>query len=147
MKDEMYGKTVVLNRQLDGVECWNFTDGSLHVLAAGVRVRTEHVNDETSTVVMVVDEKGDAPGVELVMKDGTPRTGYRFIVNNAKLAEATGLKVPRRTRDVVGEMMAWEQGELDERKTASLFRHLKKAGLLPGLQGCYGREARRLEVA
>jgi hypothetical protein len=143
-KDGIYGKTVVLKEPVFEVECWNFADEARHVLAAGSRLRVEHVNDETSTVVTLVDEKGEAPGVELVLKDGCRRTGYRFVVDNVKLAGATGLAVPARTRDVVAEMMAWENGELDEKKTLGLFRHLKKDGILPGLQGCYGREARRL---
>jgi len=105
------------------------------------------VSDPTSTVVMLVDEAGNAPGVELVRKDGVTQTGYRFIVDNVKLAKATGLDVPRKTRDVVAEMMAWEQGELDDEKVLSLFRRLKKDGILGGLQGCYGREARRLGIA
>lgn len=146
MKNGIYGKTVVLKEPVFEVECWNFTDGSLHVLTSGSRLRVEHVHDETSTVVTLVDEKGGAPGVELVQKDGSKSTGYRFIVENVKLANATGLDMPAKTRNVVAEMMAWEQGELDEEGTLSLFQHLKDEGTLYELQGCYGREARRLGV-
>jgi hypothetical protein len=145
MKDSIYGKTVVLLKAVEA-ECWNFADGSLHELPEGARIRTEHVSDETHTVVMLVDEKGEAPGVELVRKDGTRQTGYRFVVDNAKLAEATCLDVPRRTRDIVAEMMAWEAGELGEDQTARLFRTLRKDGTLRNLQGCYGREAARLGI-
>jgi hypothetical protein len=109
-------------------------------------VRIEHVSEETSTVVTLVDEKGEAPGVELVRKDGVKQLGYRFIVDNVKLAQATGLEVPRKTRDVVAEMMAWEAGELNEESTQSLFEKLNEDGLLSQLQGCYGRQAHQLGI-
>ena len=146
MKDSIYGKTVVLNEPVFDVECWNFTDKSLHMLTAGSRVRIEHVHDQTSTVVMLVDEIGNAPGVELVRKDGVKQMGYRFIVDNVKLAKVTGLNVPVKTRDVVAEMMAWESGELDEEATVSLFEKLNEDGLLGKLQGCYGRQAHALGI-
>jgi hypothetical protein len=146
MKDSVYGKTVVLKEPVFNVECWNFTDGSLHTLTAGSLVMIESVSDETSTVVRLVDEAGNAPGVELVRKDGVKQLGYRFIVDNVKLASVTGLNVPVKTRDVVAEMMAWESGELDEDATMSLFEKLNEDGLLGKLQGCYGRQAHALGI-
>ena len=146
MKDSVYGKTVVLKEPVFNVECWNFTDGSLPTLTAGSLVMIESVSDETSTVVRLVDEAGNAPGVELVRKDGVKQLGYRFIVDNVKLASVTGLNVPVKTRDVVAEMMAWESGELDEDATMSLFEKLNEDGLLGKLQGCYGRQAHALGI-
>ena len=46
--------------------------------------------------------------------------------------------------DELGQMMAWEAGELDEEATIELFQHLIDSGLAWQLQGCYGRMAARL---
>ena len=146
MNGGIYGKTVVLRKAVKA-ECWNFVDGSMHELPKGARIRVEHVSDAEKTVVMAVDEKGEAVGMELVRKDGKKQLGYRFVVANVDLAGATGLDVPARTRDVVGEMMAWEQGDLDEKGTVSLFKTLKDEGMLGKLQGCYGRAAAAMGIS
>lgn len=49
-----------------------------------------------------------------------------------------------KTYDEVGQMMAWEAGELDRQDTIELFQHLLDSGLVYTLQGCYGRMAQRL---
>jgi hypothetical protein len=46
--------------------------------------------------------------------------------------------------DVVGGIMAWEQGDLDDDQTVELFQHLIDSGLCWQLQGCYGRMAKAL---
>ena len=42
------------------------------------------------------------------------------------------------------DMIAWENGELDEDDTLALFQQLVNSGLIYQLQGMYGREAERL---
>jgi hypothetical protein len=43
--------------------------------------------------------------------------------------------------DQVDQIIAFEQGELDEEETITLFQSLVDSGLAWHLQGCYGRQA------
>ena len=46
--------------------------------------------------------------------------------------------------DVVGNIMAFEDGELDEDEVIALFQHLVTTGIAWQLQGSYGRTAAAL---
>lgn len=46
--------------------------------------------------------------------------------------------------DVVGNIIAFESGELDQDGVLSLFQHLVDTGLAWSLQGSYGRAAKQL---
>jgi len=46
--------------------------------------------------------------------------------------------------DVVGQIMAYEMGELDAAETLELFSELVKSGTAWNLQGSYGRTAAAL---
>jgi hypothetical protein len=46
--------------------------------------------------------------------------------------------------DVTGQIIAYEQGDLDEEESIELFQHLVDSGLAWSLQGSYGRMAQRL---
>ena len=42
------------------------------------------------------------------------------------------------------KMIAWEQGDLNDEDTVSLFQELIDSGMAWQLQGCYGRQAKAL---
>jgi len=46
--------------------------------------------------------------------------------------------------DRIDQMIAWENGDLDEADTVDLFQHLVNTGQAWQLQGCYGRFAENL---
>ena len=46
--------------------------------------------------------------------------------------------------DQLDMMIAWEQGELSDDDTITLFQGLIDSGMAWTLQGCYGRAAARL---
>lgn len=46
--------------------------------------------------------------------------------------------------DITGNIIAYEQGELDELETIALFQELVNSGLAWSLQGSYGRTAAQL---
>ena len=142
-----YGQTVAINQPAVDVECWNFTDNSVHTLPTGSLLTIEHVHNQTSTTCMLSNGHGEAVGIELTREDGTKQTGYRFIIENKQLARITGLHIQCKAFDLVGAIMTYEQGDMDQKSTLDLFRRLKKDGLLGKLQGHYGREAQRLGVA
>lgn len=47
-------------------------------------------------------------------------------------------------RPDVSELMAWEDGTLDDDETLDLFQRLVSTGMIYDLQGMYGREAHAL---
>ena len=146
-KSSPYGKVVILTGPATNVECWNFVRaGSTHTLPAGTRLLLEHVYDSDSTTCMLVDEAGNRPGILLKLEDGTEQVGYRFIVKNAELNRLSDAKLPKKAYDLVGAMMSYEAGEMTKKETLSLFKRLKKEGLLSQLQGHYGRAAARMGI-
>ena len=140
-----YGQTRALNQPVQA-ECWNFTSGEIFTLPAGTLLNIEHVYDATHTTCMLVDAEGNTPGVTLGCQDGVSRTGYRFIVLNTDLSSATGLQIPARTYDLVGEMVQYESIGLPRTRARRLLRKLKTSRTLRGLQGSYGRAAERAGI-
>jgi hypothetical protein len=48
------------------------------------------------------------------------------------------------TNDLVGRIIAFEQGDLDHDEVVELFQELVDTGMAWSLQGCYGRFAANL---
>jgi hypothetical protein len=46
--------------------------------------------------------------------------------------------------DVIGNIIAYEQGDLEQEEVINLFQHLVDSGLAWSLQGSYGRTAAAL---
>lgn len=124
-----YGKTFVLKTELTGIECWNRTDGERFTLPAGTLLKLEHVNDATHTTCMAQTEGGESremfPGC------------YRWIVENQALGVAIGVRMPKRTGDLVGDIMAYESGEATPKQEKRLFSTLHRTGIGRRLQGHY----------
>ena len=53
----------------------------------------------------------------------------------------------KESTDIVGKIMAFEQGELDNEEVYSLFQFLLDSGMIHSLQGSYQRMAEDLLLA
>ena len=53
----------------------------------------------------------------------------------------------KESTDIVGKIMAFEQGELDNEEVYSLFQFLLDSGMIYSLQGSYQRMAEELLLA
>ena len=53
----------------------------------------------------------------------------------------------KESTDIVGKIMAFEQGELDNEEVYSLFQFLLDSGMIHTLQGSYQRMAEELLLA
>ena len=53
-------------------------------------------------------------------------------------------KTLEKSFDLVGQIMAYEQGDLDQDDAVALFQHMIDDGTVWHLQGSYGRTAQRL---
>ena len=109
-----YSKTLPLNQELSGVECWNLTGGERFTLPAGTLIRIEHAYDSTNATCMAVNAAGEAVALF--------PNAYRWIIPNAELSRVTGAKLPKRSRDIVGEILAYESGQATPKQAARLLR-------------------------
>tara|TARA_R100001082_G_C4274768_1_gene121322 strand:- start:315 stop:512 length:198 start_codon:yes stop_codon:yes gene_type:complete len=55
--------------------------------------------------------------------------------------------VSKESTDIVGKIMAFEQGNLDNEEVYSLFQFLLDSGMIHSLQGSYQRMAEELLLA
>jgi hypothetical protein len=148
-KPSIYNKTYVLNRALEHVECWNFIDGMQATIESGQTIEVCHPYDAFHTTIQCTNPDGipvftkeNLPfsGVSWPHPKGgtyTGSNGYRFIVNNEILSEAIGIELPRKTADIVGDIIAYEENHASPSQVKRLFKTLKKTGLGLKLQGHY----------
>ena len=134
----VYDHEFVLLKDLENVECWNAVDGSTATIKTGETIKVIRVYDATHTTIRCSQEDGRP----LTHPDGTPspQMGYRFIVENSVLGPAIGVKMPKKTADLVGDLMAYENGTATPKQTAKLFKTLKKSGIGKQLQGHYSSQ-------
>lgn len=134
-----YGQTFPLLSDLTNVECWNFTDNSRYTLPKGTMLKVEHVNDATHTTCMVIVPKPPLREDGCQPADVSPiaHNAWRFIVENQALAAAIGVPMPKKTADLVGDIIAYESGTASPKRTKKLFSTLRKTGIGRKLQGHY----------
>lgn len=144
----VYGQTFTLLEPLERVECWNFSSEVIGNFAAGETITVLHGYDSTQTTIQCAEKDGrpvfNPDGTPLMSKHkflegGEPaqQVGYRFIVNNEALGKAIGVDMPKKTPDLVGDLMAYEDGTATPKQTKRLFRQLRKSGIGSKLQGHY----------
>ena len=148
-----YGRTFTLKTALEHVECWNCSDGSTGTIPGGTLILVEYANDSTRTTVMVKDGEGPKGRMGLTLEnkpDGSPpqqKAGYRFIVENQALGAAIGVPMPKKTADLVGDIIAYETGEADDEQTDRLFDTLRETGIGAKLQGHYSSRMYPWEIS
>lgn len=137
-----YGQTLQLLEPIPNCECWNSTNGATANLPKGMFITLEHAYDSTQTTVLAsscgssalkADPKIHVGGLPLSNGD----TGYRFIIPNTFLTHALGIQMPETTPDIVGDLIAYETGQMSHKQEKKLFKNLKSSGLGKKLQGHY----------
>ena len=142
-----YNQTVTLCKPVKDAECWNFLTDTRFEFPAGTKFLVVRAHDAHRTMCLIQPEAG-SEGIELFYEARTgpavQQRGYRFIIPNGELAPALDMEVPPPTRDVVGDIMRFEEGEMDEEEAREFLIHLHDTGILFGLQGSYQRAYQRL---
>ena len=100
-----YGRITRLTQDLNDVESWNLSGDTRFTLQKGTKVKIIHVYDTFHTIIVLLDENGKST------HHPDNKSAYRFIVNNIALSDVTGIYIPTRTRDVVGEIIQAEYSE------------------------------------
>lgn len=135
------GRKVWLKTPIEGLECWNLTDGSTHTLPAG---RWLEVQGQSTggTTCQLLDPADRADRCRLVVGEhaGAPTYGYRFIIPLSKLAAATGHRIPAvKAFDTVGFIMALESGEASQEYVEANAQAFVDSGVWRHLQGSWQR--------
>lgn len=117
MKKPPYRQVFTLQTPLENVECWNKTGPERYTLPIGTLLLIEHAYDSTRTTCMA--QERDLPGIAKELFPGA----YRFIIENQALGAAIGHKMPKRTADLIGDIIAYENGEASPAAIKRLFKN------------------------
>ncbi len=145
MKNSPYNKVFTLLQPLEHVECWNYYCAAWATIPAGELIEVCHENDATHTTISVKPGHANEgipvfmpDSAPMMLRDGSgPSMGYRFIVDNQVLGEAIGVTMPKRTADLVGQIINYESGDASPVETERLFKTLRRTGIGRKLQGHY----------
>lgn len=150
MSDEqetIYGREFTLLEPLEKVECWNYSSAVHGNFAAGEKITVVQIYDAHHTTILCAEEGGrptfnadGSPHTWTPSYDGAvpqPSLGYRFIVNNEVLSKAIGFPIPKQTPDLVGDILAYESGEMTEDEEEEFLDRLAESGVGNKLQGHY----------
>ena len=143
---DLVGKIFELRSPLTKVECWNRSTGETGNFAKGEKIIIEGVYDADRMTIFCPDDKDGRP---ITSPDGSadPHPGYRFVVDNSALCLAIGVPDIGKQYDLVGNIMAYENDEMNAEETVEFFQHLIDHDLWQSLQGHYGRMVNTLVAA
>lgn len=110
-----YHRIAQILKPLENVECWNYSNKVTATLPAGMFIwiahayDSYHTNIQAATSASLKEAKTNTPNDPRISRAPIPtsngKAGYRFIVPNLALAEATRLNFAPVTRDFIGELL------------------------------------------
>ena len=143
-----YGEVFELQETIFDVECWNSTDKEGRAdLEKGLRIQLQCVNDSTRTTVLAsTSQSNDDSRIHqggILLRNG--QKGYRFIIPNDVLSKAIQIPFPEKTPDLIGDIIDYEGGNMDEDRARKFLEGIHESKLDKKLQGNYGRATRHVE--
>lgn len=115
----------VLKRDLQNVECWNFSNGRKDlVVPAGTRLQVQRHYDRQRMRALIKGAEGEPDGFLFpgINADGSASRGYVIIADTADLSDALGLELTTQEYDdFLDLIMAHETVGLTPEDEARMF--------------------------